>query len=88
MMSTFTISSIIKFSTGLRLEVCLLSGLNQCLKNSVRWCTVGDAETQKCRDMKDAFAGASLSKAISCYQADDHVDCMGLIRGIIRNFLD
>ena len=60
----------------------LLTGLSQCLENSVRFCTVGPAETQKCRDMKEQFASASLSKVISCYEAADHVECMQLIKGI------
>ena len=81
--TVFISPSILKFSTGPRLEMCLFSGLNQCLENSIRWCTVGNAETRKCRAMKEAFAGASLSRVISCYQAEDHVDCMGLIRGMI-----
>ena len=68
--------------------VWLLSGLNQCLENSIRWCTVGVEETKKCKAMKAAFAGENLSKEISCYQAEDHVDCMGLIKSMIWIFLD
>ena len=54
----------------------------------MRWCTVGDGETAKCRAMKEEFATANLQKAISCYQAADHIECMQLINGKERNYCE
>lgn len=56
-----------------------IEGLKMCPPGSLRWCTISDQETRKCRAMSTAFKGANLTPEISCYQESSKGLCIDRI---------
>lgn len=46
----------------------------------VQWCTISDAEQQKCKDMSEAFQGAGIRPSLLCVQGNSADHCVQLIK--------
>ncbi|KAG9493992.1 hypothetical protein GDO78_001711, partial [Eleutherodactylus coqui] len=48
--------------------------------NEIRWCTVSEAEKNKCNDMKASFAEAKIVPALSCVEGTSPLNCMKIVQ--------
>nr|AKZ20817.1 melanotransferrin 4 [Holothuria glaberrima] len=57
-----------------------LDGLLKCPEGSLRFCTISNGEQEKCEAMSSAFSGININPEISCFQTENHADCMKYIK--------